>query len=405
STDDERKFNTVTIIVFNTQGLCKVDTTVTLTSGGTQTDNQYKAVDINVPLGFHNVYAGINLTSGDAEKMRETLKTTSGVTKYVNLGTATAPAIAEIQKLYATTGFPMFSADVKPTNILPTPAGGSTPNKIEIALDRMVAKVTVRKNTTFTGTALAAAGATFSSTDLNWSLGNLNGKIYPYGKANNGQDPNYDYTGSLKDAAGKTYCTQNFVNDFSTAGAYGSWTGLASTVDENGTDVKLRKAKYAPENNSAQKRKGESTFTVVKAKFAPDSVATFKTGNTAPVMDKTIKPTLSGTETFYIVRSTAVYYFKDKTEADNYKTFLGVSEIKVEEFKGQFCFYHIFMNQGITSRNNYYDIQLNKFNGLGTPTGELTDDEIEQTVDNKGLLEVTVSINKWVIVSENHDLE
>lgn len=416
SITEERELRDVTILVFNTQGVCKVDTTITLselntTNPGDQQAaiNKYKVVNINVPLGLHNVYAGLNLTSGAADKMRETLATNNGVTKYVNLGTATVPAITEINKLSAPGEFPMFSTDVKTINIQPTPASGVNPNHVEIPLDRMVAKITVRKGSDFSAPAsLKAAGATFSATDVKWSVGHLNGKIYPYAKANNGQDPNFDYNGSLAAAAGKTYRQQNFVNDFNTLppAVHTAWKGFDYDVDDNNKVVSERKAKYAPENNSLQKRKGECTYTAIKAKFAPDKIFTFKSGDTAPQeVTSGYTPNINGTETFYVVRHTQIYYFRSTTDANLFRQYLNNSDIHVEAFSGQYCFYHLFMNKGITNRNNFYDIQLNKFTGLGYPQGEIDDNNVDQPVDGQGLLDVTIDINPWVLVPEDYDLE
>ncbi|MDR0748838.1 MAG: hypothetical protein LBF62_04625, partial [Tannerellaceae bacterium] len=154
STDSERTVRDVTILVFNTQGKCVVDTTIALqalTVVGTAKENKYKAANINVPLGNHNVYAGINLT--DAMKSTLGVKGTfDGVSQYVWFGDdADTPTVDGIRVLYAANEFPMFASEVvQPIKIVPQPDGqAEAENKVTIPIDRMVAKVTVRKGTSF----------------------------------------------------------------------------------------------------------------------------------------------------------------------------------------------------------------------------------------------------------------
>jgi hypothetical protein len=418
ATDAECKVNNVTIFLFNAAGVCKVNTTLDMTQVGNGTNpNEYTA-RIEVPLGRHSVFAGVNLTKGSAEKMVETLIKSYGFDLPVDLGPKDAPTIAGIQELYTADNFPMFSDNVQGINIVPTPATGQNPNTVDISLNRMVAKITVRKSSTFdTDQAnLQADGATFKAADVTWAMGNLNGKIFPYAKANenNGQDPNYDFAGELKSPA--DYIAKNFKNDFATTDAkYSDWDVTAFVaIDDNGTTVKSLKSKYAPENNSKQKRDGETTFAAVKARFAPDKIYTFDVSvNTTPqeVATTGYTPSLNEDKTYHVVRSTKTYYFADEDQAKAYKTFLESPEggnqkgIRVETFYGQYCFYHIFMGSRTTNRNNYYDITLNKFNGLGTPTGEVDDEDVDNTGDNKAQLDVNIVINPWNPVSEPTDLE
>jgi hypothetical protein len=410
STDAERKVRDVTIFVFNTQGKCVVDTLIplaNLTPDGTA-PNKYKAVNINVPLGNHNVYAGINLTY----RIKSTVGvkgTFDGVSKFIWLGTAeNTPTVDSIKVLSKADEFPMFASAAQPIKIEPQPDGATAAaNSVTIPLDRMVAKVSVRKGATFSGNSLKAAGATFSDA-AHWSLGNLNGKIYPYGdanfgKANYGQDPNYDYAGTLKTGGGKTYCTENFVNDFNTSVAYASWTGFTTAVDDNATAVLSRKVQYAPENNSKQKRLGESTFAAIRVKFAPDKEYTYATGEPAPKEVQSYTPNIGGTKTYYVVEAAgSVYYFGANADATAYASFVSSS---VKTYYGQYCFYHLLLGKGTTDRNQYYLLTLNSITGLGTPTGEIDDEDVDNTADDKGLLDVTLTVNQWVLDETAYDLD
>ncbi|MDR1202552.1 MAG: Mfa1 family fimbria major subunit [Tannerellaceae bacterium] len=417
-TPGEGKLRDVTVFVFNSSGVCEIDTLITLaqleaTNPGDQTPGiQHKAVNINVKTGFHTVYAGINLTSGDATKMREILRSANGFNQVVYLGTTDAqpkftPNITEIQKLYVDNEFPMFSADVQSLIIKSVPVGAANPNQVIIPLDRMVAKITVRRGADFSNPInLTVDGATFSATDLSWDLGNLNGKIYPYGRANNNtNDPNYDDApASLTNQEGLDYRAANFVTTFGTKGS--SVVGFTTSVNDNDVIINNRNARYAPENNSLTGRGHESTYASIKAKFAPTKVYTYTSGDPEPKEATGSAPTLSGSETFYVVAYTQTYYFRDPNQANEYKNFLLPKDqsITVKEYKNQFCFYPLFMGTGETKRNYYYDITLNKFTGLGDPTGELDEEEGNQTVDKKGLLDVTININPWTIVEEEHPL-
>jgi hypothetical protein len=402
----------VTIFLFNSAGECKVNKTLAqaaLLPGGAA--NEYKA-QIEVPLGLHTVFAGVNLTSGAAEKMLETLGTSYGFDKFVNLGGVDTPDLAAIKELSADDAFTMFSDNAKTINIVTTPASAQNPNVVDLSLNRMVAKVTARKSATFdTDQAnLQADGATFKKTDVKWTVGNLNAKIYPYGNANNGnrQDPNYDFVGALK---GSDYMSKNFVNDFKTDGpVYTAWNVASfASVDADDATIDARISKYVPENNSLQKRKGESSFMVVKAKFAPDKTYTFdKTTDSAPKEVASSGGSLDANLDYYVVRYTQTFYFTDKDQAADYVTYLttnqGQQGIKMETFYGQYCFYQIFMGGNITTRNTFYDITLNKFTGLGNPKGEIDEGDVDQTGDNKAQLDVTIKINPWTVVSEDHPL-
>jgi hypothetical protein len=410
ATASERAVKSVTILVFNEQGVCKVDTTL-LSSEFTpdqNTDlNKYKAAKINVPLGRHYVYAGINLTSGAANKMKETLGgkgTSNGYDKYVYFGTdASTPTALAISELYKANEFPMFASDAQFINIVPQEAQ----NVVTVPIDRMVAKVTVQKGSQFSGDNLKASGAVFNGTNVEWSLGNLNGKLYPYGKANFGHDPNYDFlpgdADAFKGQAGNTYRKENFVDDFSVAN--NAWTGFV-TVDEATTPVESRHPKYAPENNSAQKRMGESTFAAIKVKFAPDKVYTYKANDPAPIEAVGYMPNLSGNQTIHVVTAGSVYYFLQETDANAYATYCNSKVIK---YDGQYCFYHLMLgrekDKGLTKRNHYYALTMNKITGLGTPTGELADEDVDNTSDDQGLLEVTLAVNEWVLEEEGVNLE
>jgi hypothetical protein len=411
ATDDERTVFDVTILVFNMQGVCKVDTTIPLaglTPGTTGTGNTYKA-NIVVPLGNHHVYAGVNLTS-DMKSKLGVKGTSNGVMQLVNLGTATVPDLTEIGKLYTAGKFPMFSSEDRLVNIEPKPAT----NPVTIPLDRLVAKITVCKGTAFNTNNmdnLKASGAIFSQS-INWSVGNLNGKIYPYGKANFGQDPNYDYSGKLLDPNGGPvdYVKENFKNDFNTTDNtnYSAWTGFTLFADENATAAASRKAKYAPENNSALKRIGESTFAVVRAKFAPEKIYTYTTGDPAPVEVTTgYTPDTTTFETFYVVESTQAYYFRAAADAQAYVA--DNPSAKMKTYLGQYCFYRLLLGKdkdekGLTLRNRFYSITVNKFTGLGTPKAEIPDEELDNTGDNQGLLDVTITINQWQTIEQDADL-
>jgi hypothetical protein len=431
----ENAVRDVTILVYNSQGICKVDTTIAVGSLTDLTNNAYKAANIRVPLGVHSVYAGINLTTGDANKMMGVLASstvskvpgvlnggTYGYLNFVNLGTATAPDFNEIKKLYAPNAFPMFSVEEKMFDIQPTLPSGEIPaaNKISISLERMVAKVTVRKGTEFDKANKSdnfhAAGATFSDAGVTWTIGQLNGKIYPYGKANNGHDPNYDNApASLKGTDGEKYRNENFVNNFVTKGKtdYKDWTWDqdALAIDDNSVVVGTRKPKYAPENNSklTSPRLGESTFSAIRVKFAPDKVLEFKNGDTAPKEVATYVPNLGKDDTYYVVSSDYIYYFSSESDAKLFRDFLVGQNpnkpVKLKTYYGQYCFYHLMMGKGETKRNNYYDITLNKFTGLGTPTGEIDEDDVDKTVDDTGLLDVTIDIKAWTVVNEDYPLE
>jgi hypothetical protein len=391
-----------------------VDTTIALqalTVVGTAKENKYKAANINVPLGNHNVYAGINLTG----TMKSTLGvkgTFDGVSKFVWFGTdENTPTVGGISVLYAANEFPMFASEVQSLKIVPQPDGqADAENKVTIPIDRMVAKVTVRKGTSFvTGNnSLKAAGATFSDA-AKWALGNLNGKTYPYGKANfgkanYGQDPNYDYAGKLNETAGKTYRTQNFVNDFNTSTpGVAAWTGFDTDVDANATAVLLRKVKYAPANNSKQGRLGESTYAAIQVKFAPDKTFTYSAGDAAPKEVAGYNPSLAGSVTYYVVEAGgSVYYFAGAADAAAYATAVTSS---VKTYYGQYCFYHIMLGKGTTERNQFYALTLNSITGLGTPTGEIDDEDVDNTADDRAILDVTLAINPWVLNESDEILE
>jgi hypothetical protein len=413
----ESNVKDVTILAFNSAGACKVNTTIDKDKLTPDGNGGYKAT-IEVPVEQLNVFAGINLKSGTINAMIATLETQYGFDKAINLGTVTEPSLAAIRELSAPNAFAMFSDNFKHVNVDP-----NTSNPVSLSLDRMVAKITVRKKSTFDDADnYKADGAIFAApntlADVTWAMGNLNGKIYPYAKANeeNGQDPNYDNKGQdLKIPTGGVvdYVKENFINEFKTPNDnYGAWdTDSFVVVDASDKVVNERRAKYAPENNSLKKRKGESTFTAIKAKFAPEKTYTFDaSSNTVPQEVASYTPNLGQNLPYYVVRASKTYYFADKPQADAYVTFLtGAGQsAKVETYLGQYCFYHVFMivnDVRVTNRNNYYDLTLNKFNGLGTPTGEIDEEDVDDIDNAKASLDVTISVKDWTWIEGDSDLE
>jgi hypothetical protein len=407
-TADETAIRDVTIFVFKPSGL-EIEKTFLFA----ELENGTKAAKIAVTLGDRTVYAGINLT----DQMKAKLRETNGFNNFVSLGTTDAssnkftPTIAEIQNLYKAKEFPMFSAEVKSVTIVPVPTGGSN-NEVTIALDRLVAKITVRQGSEFLlPDNLTADGAKFDPA-VTWDMGNLNGKIYPYAKANGGKDPNYEYTGSLIDADGLDYRATNFVNNFdkTTNSLQQGYKGYSTTVDLYSTVIGSRKANYAPENNSLGKKGHETTYASIRAKFAPTQVYTYTAGDPEPKVATGDVPNIANSDPFFVVTYTQTYYFRDKDQAEAYKAEListgKKTNAEVKPYVGQYCYYPLYlgMDKRETQRNHYYDITLNKFTGLGDPTGEIPEEDGDQPADKSSLLDVTISINPWTVDSGDYPL-
>jgi hypothetical protein len=352
-------------------------------------DNTYKATYYSAPVGSKYIYVGVNLSDDLHKAIKE-----QGVSKEQIWSTLT-----KLQELSpASGGFPMFNDRA---NAAPYQLKKGTTTQVDASVKRLVAKVTVETAQVFednSSNERTANGMTIDS-DLEFALGQLNTKVYPYPQVGD-VDPNYD--------GSSTYLTTDFINEHFDFKGTPSWTiGTSNVFDNfkavtNATDAgssNMTKfiAGYAPENTHAIKRTGEMTYAAIKAKFKPEYIHSYDGNITAT------KYTNESLAKLYVFNNGGQFlYFINKADADLYVT---DSNLGYETYTDGYCFYTVYLNTNTTSnsgnvlRNEYYKLAIQKIAKIGKPYPGPSDPEEE--LDAKADIEVKITVQPWSQIPQN----
>jgi hypothetical protein len=395
ATTDELKVSNATIFVFSAQNAYQADTTVVLSQHATTTDNVYE-VEFHVPTGNNKrVYVAINFSAA----MTNLVKTNG-------LAALTYPITAQEGHFYGTGtnfgGNPMFNdhpayVDVK---------AGQTTNRVNVAVERLTAKVTVQKES---GSNLAlgdikASNATFTSASLKFAMGNKNTKILPMREQSNWIDPNWDGNYALYGS--------DFQHEFQVFGkAWNQWDVTKFVDVDDATTAKLSKTKYAFENTHKLAQQGEVTYVAILAKFKPDSIATWDDVNNTPITARYAAGTSADDSVFVVVDNNAFYYYADKSEAIKHTSYLtnllpqGQPQISYTTYYNLTCFYRVWLNSVPSSkeyqakRNEYYNVGLSDISRLGTPYPEIEPGTETEIIGATASITVKITVNPWTLVN------
>lgn len=313
-----------------------------------------------------------------------------------------AQTVAELTD--GTNGFVMFNDSypaVTPSTSLSDDETAANASHLKISVDRVVAKATVSKGSSFT------VGGGGTMTDLQYGWRNINKRFYFV---------QYKDGGVVKDHNWDSFTT----NDFHTGAD-------ALAVNENGTTPNV--FSYATENavrfTSGSTLVDEVTYLSISGKFTPTNVVAVKGGVGTPAtgadFETVTNPNPAGS-TFYVVRTDdgVANYFAEGTVAEQFAQLAidGAAGMPVltepyvlaeNTYTGGTCYYHVFVNADGTApygpygiyRNQYYKVTVNTIQAPGSPSDNF--DNGEEVKDN-AWIGVDVSINPWTVIDEEHDI-
>jgi hypothetical protein len=270
----------------------------------------------------------------------------------------------------ATNGFVMFSTELVAVTLVPRIDGNLDVNKVEVSVDRAVAKVTVCDG----GVNLDHTVGTFSK--LEFAIGNSNTKLFPVQQVDGGvvKDPNWD-----------TYNAGDFI----------SYTDYVAI--NQGDYQSTWSVRYTPENTSDKPVERNSTYAIIKVIFVPKTfcdAAGIATVHNGQAVD------------FWTVKTTNgdLYYFDTEATAQAF-ALTSTGAVKSEKYVGGACYYSAYLNPAKgynTFRNEFYQVSIKSIVPPGRPTPEPKDPEKPLTEPTD--IDIDVDIKSWTHVINNYDL-
>ncbi|MDR1859547.1 MAG: Mfa1 family fimbria major subunit [Bacteroidales bacterium] len=363
ATELESKMNTVDVFIFNT-ATGAVTHKAHLTSGqfsysgGTGDDVYTGSAKVATTTGAKKIAVGLNLpstfdvaavsTMNDLQKQWET--------SYTNLATGT--------------GIAMFSKDFVSADLVSVDDNSyDTQNKIDVTVERMVAKISVQKSQNLTLTSVAGI-----LSDIKYSVRQVNKLTFPMQvkDANVVKDPNW---------ATGTYNANDLEAD-------------ANYVAVNAHDAAVLdwKVKYATENTNEKPFEKLNTYVSVQAVFTP-AVICDANGD----KDDTKTGTFSTGDDFYTVKLNGdVYYFDDQADAEAFNTSVASGSAAVVKYTNGVCYFYSFINEADdfdVLRNKFYNLTVKQIvpPGNNTPEVKNPDDPISTKTD----ITLDITIEDW----------
>ncbi|WP_293913670.1 MULTISPECIES: Mfa1 family fimbria major subunit [unclassified Sphingobacterium] len=403
-TANESKINTIDVFLYNEDG--------GLTPAGYKRFTGAEAnlstpKTIETKTGKKRIYIGINLPVSLADQLK------------ADFSFMQSPYDVNMEQLATPNdGVMMFNQAVASLTIK---EGNDPDNKISIPVARLLAKAGILQGANLS---LNTQGGAVS--DLQYTVGQRNKKIF---------------IGNLFDFKDANW---TFIDRTANAAAYNAaFTGVLNTayqaVDAKGTATNALKTVYIPENTSEKSEHTQLTYIQVRSKFTP---TTIQAGGTLPADG-----------TFYVLFAqegtnnyTHQLYFSTLAAAeqeaakDRWKvtTTVGgvpttVSQTAILTYEKGLCYYRLYLNEdqaggankaGIL-RNTFFNAQITKINGLGTPKEGQVPGE-PGTPGNPGggvkptnpvdpekpivpgnvdaNIEATISITPWKLVTSEHEI-
>ncbi|MDR1500540.1 MAG: Mfa1 family fimbria major subunit [Tannerellaceae bacterium] len=393
----ETKINSISLFVYGAATKAEADTTFATTgTGGIEkgTDaNVYKVTFNNAPIGSKKIYVGVNLPAELYKLIKENgVKAISAMSK------------ADLGKLSpAGGGFPMFSDDS--ATDLWTIKQGET-NSVTVSVKRLVAKVTLETTGAFEkneNKERTVDGVKISE-DLDFAMGQMNTKFFPYPQKINGvyQDPNYFAVIS----GDKLSYQDDFVNEFydfktdwtsSTSGVFDNFKKVSKAASTG--NISDFKPGYVLENTNALKKEGELTFAFVKAKFTPEYTHDYEPATGVKATQNTENKN-NYSKLYVFNNGGTFYYFQDKAKADAYKTNSGIA---YTTYTDCICFYMVYLGKDAENhnvlRNDYIKMQIEKVVRLGDPHQGPNDPTGEK--GGKAAIQVTMTVQPWKMQTQS----
>lgn len=381
ATEAEAEVKTVDVFIYNGAGAFISHTPLTISdftpngASGTADEYTYSGAKIKTTTGTKNVYVGINLPTGFATTL-----------KGKNMGelSTVASTLTRAQLTTIANGLPMFSSTPATSTFVETETDPA--NTVTVTVERLVAKVTVEA-----AADIDVAGVTGMGTlgELEFAINNFNERMYlVQGAAPNYKDPNWD---------SQTLTAGWLATDFSQATDADYVTVLDKKVITLPT-VDDYNVRYASENTSREKLKGEITRATIRSTFIPTTI-TISDGSGGYT---TTTGTKSSPATFWAVTPTgkATAFFETKSIADAYAADNG--SVDVLEYEDGYCYWDMFLNkktgtnkaaQWDVLRNEYFKCTITRIAALGRPDPGVVPPGVTPDEDTK--ISVNIDVLFW----------
>jgi hypothetical protein len=367
---EESAVKTVDVYIFDATSKVLVNTKRLESSefeeSQTEPNKYTNKVSIETTTGAKLVVVGVNVPSDFPT-----------VTSLASLKQAWTTTLANLTN--TTNGFVMFSQKEESITLIAEPTG--TENTVSTTVERVVAKVTVKKDASFN---LVNSEGTFSN--LQYTIRQSNKKLFPLQLVLSTtpkvvEDPNY---------SGAAVAT-DFEN-------------IATFVDVNtGADYETTWSnKYAVENTSTDPTEANSTYAFIKATFVPTKVC--KNATTEEMEDN---PNGATPTTFYVVKAPGgrTFYCSDAGVASGLVSKFGVPTVS-HEYTNGLCYFSAYLNKDndySTIRNEFYLLNIKNMVPPGSSENDPTkpDTELEAPTD----IDIDVTIAPWVPKTSDYELQ
>lgn len=373
ATDAEQTFNSAHVFVYN-GGTLETDKSFSIDDFKLESGNFVMKEPMIVKSGQKNIFVGLNLTDDDVAAVKAGLHASYATT---------------VAAITTTNGFAMFN--INHVNNFSFLLKENDENPITVKVERWVAKVSARVSDKIND---EASGAKIS--DFSFAMGNVNMKMFPMQKLGAGtlvEDPNW----SLSDTEVENAIGKEFINEFGTNDS--TIISAFTPVNAPNTEIKDRKNKYVLENTTSNPRKGDATYTCVRANFVPKVYHKYEND----ILTVATSPG-SVPDSLFVVETVTgeTYYFTVKAEANAFKT---AKNAKIETYKKGLCYYYLYLggdDSYSTLRNNFYDQLITKVNSLGYPDPYPVDPTTPLSKETQ--LTVEVEIQPWTVVPSSNEM-
>ena len=390
--DSEAELKKVDIFIYYPSGTLQRHQSLTASafsanpSNGTDADVYTSTTKIQTTTGSKKVVAGINLPQSVVDDLN----------KKPMIGTLTTVAQTMSRaQMTGANGFVMFSTEpVSGTFVVETESNAATANRVVLRCERLVAKVTVE-----TDVDLVITGVPGTLSNLQFAVNNFNNKLFMLqGIAPERRDPNW-----VRDPNNLYY-----AGDFEDTPATDYVDVLNRRTIANPTKNDYR-PRYASENTTESKIKGEATRATVRGEFIPANLWTYTGGVLTQTTNIAVTPV-----TFYHVRidMEGDYYFGIQSQAADFAVSKGKTAADVNTYTGGRCYWDIYLNknprdiinQWDVLRNDFYQCNIKRIVAPGRNVPEVLDPWNPIEVETNITAEINV-VNWHTPVLSDYDLE
>lgn len=400
TTAEETALETLDVYIYDTKtGILDQHHPLTKGAGITEAQGKYTTKALTAFTGKKKVFVGLNLTDAMKTVMeKSTLQVleTSAVTEELAKMTST------------TTGFSMFCPQGVEKNFVEATEGNATQNKVEIQVERMVAKIGIGAKV-----APTQLGAKGTLRQLQFVVDNIGKKFYmPKTQA----DPSM---------TANAWIQTDFVNyDFNGDGNPAN-APIANWLDvETNNNQTQWKTAYSTENYVNDNKLKGMTRVVVKATFIPAQDLTYTledNGTLIPAQTAIAANTdyyqlvVPGDKKFVFLSALPTEagvkaYYKAVTTQDYTIVGGNIMNDCVKTYKNGNHYWWVTMaekgQEGNVERNHVYLANIKNISLPGRPDGEFDNvKDKDEELDKETNIEVEVTVIPWSMVTFDADLK